>query len=245
MNKIFGLIIAFVGLSLMATSQPKFDIEGGFTYDWGKVKASPAPLKAKIKFFNKGNDTLIINEVKPGCGCTTAPLDKSRIEPNGFATLDVTLNAGSYDGDVTKSINIKTNDPEKANSTLMIKAFVWKPVSLLPRYFAFNKMFVSEETSTNVVLTNNTDKPIKITAVTIEPQTMKVNVKVGDIIESKKSLPVEAKVTPAEVGRFNATVTITTDNIEVEPIAITGFGNIVLKEGTEGTGTPTPNPNKH
>lgn len=226
-------IISLAIFALMITSafaQPKFDIEGGFTYDWGKVKPADSPLKAKVKFMNRGTDTLKITEVKPGCGCTTAPLDKNNIEPGGFATLDVTLNVGSNTGDVTKSITIKTNDPEKSMTSLMLKANVFVPITIFPRYLSFNKLYTNEETIAKVVITNNIDKPIKFTKIVSEPANMVINLKEGYVLKPKESLPLEAKITPDQPGRLSAKVTITTDNGEMQTFDITGWGNIVTKE---------------
>ncbi len=236
-TKLTFVLFAFFVASAFA--QPKIDIEGGFTYDWGKIKPSDSPLKAKVKILNRGNETLKISEVKPGCGCTTAPLDKNDIEPNGFATLDVTLNVGTNTGDVVKSISIKSNDPEKSQTSLMLKANVFVPVTVFPRYLSFNKLYANEETIAKVVLTNNIDKPIKFTKITSEPAIMNINIKEGFVLNPKESLPIEAKIKPTEPGRLSAKIVLFTDNADMPQIDITGWGNIVLKE-EEGTTNSAP-----
>lgn len=66
----------FVFAASLAFAQPKISIQGGDTQDWGKVKPKDSPLKASIKITNEGSEELKISDVRPGCGCTTAPLDK-------------------------------------------------------------------------------------------------------------------------------------------------------------------------
>lgn len=238
LTKLTFVLFAFFVASAFA--QPKIDIDGGFTYDWGKIKPSDSPLKAKIKILNRGNEILKISEVKPGCGCTTAPLDKNDIEPNGFATLDVTLNVGSNTGDVAKSITIKCNDPEKGTTSLMLKANVFVPVTIFPRYLSFNKLYANEETIAKVILTNNIDKPIKFTKITSEPAELAINIKEGLVLKPKESLPIEAKINPSQPGRLAAKITIETDNKEMPTIEITGWGNIVTKESDAPVADPSP-----
>ena len=56
-----------------------------------------------------GDDTLRITEVKPGCGCTKAPLDKEVLAPGDSARLDILFATGRYSGMVTKRPVVHTN----------------------------------------------------------------------------------------------------------------------------------------
>ncbi|MBE2188333.1 MAG: DUF1573 domain-containing protein [Candidatus Kapabacteria bacterium] len=237
------LIFAFTFSLLLA--QPKLEIEGGTTYDWGRVTPEQNPLKASIKLHNKGNQTLEIKRVKPGCGCTTAPLDTNIIAPGKYATLDVTLNVSTYDGPVTKSISIFTNEAEE-RTTLMIKADVMRPITVFPKFLSFPKLFINEESVGKVVITNNTDKPVKVKEVEVSARviagavdgdaTMKVNVKVGDILNPKVPYTVEATILPKANGRLSSSVKIKTDCKEHELIEISGWGNIVDPKEEPKTG---------
>ncbi|HOP06135.1 MAG TPA: DUF1573 domain-containing protein [candidate division Zixibacteria bacterium] len=73
-----------------------------------------APQNAKISHIfwlrNTGDDTLRIINVKPGCGCTQAPLDKKLISPGDSACLEIIFSTKSYKGRVVKSPTIMTNE---------------------------------------------------------------------------------------------------------------------------------------
>jgi len=71
---ILSMIFAIVSCGY---SQQKLEVIGCNNYDWGTTYPKDSPLKVKIKIKNSGNDILKIYEVKPACGCTTAPLDKN------------------------------------------------------------------------------------------------------------------------------------------------------------------------
>ena len=72
-------------LSGLVIAQPQMEIIGGDTYNWGKVKPGKNPLKATILVRNIGNEELHITQVRPGCGCTTAPLDKDKLKQGDTA----------------------------------------------------------------------------------------------------------------------------------------------------------------
>jgi hypothetical protein len=213
-------------------SQPKLEIEGGDTYNWGNVNAETnEQVKAKVKIYNKGKrDTLVIYEVKPGCGCTTAPLDKNKIEPGGFATLDITLNVGSYNGDVHKTITIKTNDPENMTKIYNLKANVKRVISLFPKYMSFTNLAVGKEGIGKVVMLNATDKDIKILDINVEPAGLKLNINKGDIIPANGSITIEGKYTHNTLGRFTGSIKIKTDHEQATRVAIQVYGNTAEKE---------------
>src|SRR3989339_284691 len=111
MKKIFYfLFIVFCFSAFVALAQPKIEIIGGDTYNWGQVKENQNPLKAKVQIKNAGTEKLIINEVKPTCGCTTAPLDKSELSAGEIATLDISLRISGHGNDISKSVKINSND---------------------------------------------------------------------------------------------------------------------------------------
>lgn len=224
-------IITLMGMiygTASAQQEPNIQIEGGFTYDWGDVKPEDSPLKAKIKIMNTGNADLKISKVKPGCGCTTAPLEKDVIPPGGNTFLDVSLRMDTYTGDVTKTIMIESNDPNKKRSMLRLKFNVVRPYKLFPRFLSFNRMYLNEESSGRVVINNNTNEPMTITKIEMEPEDLNISIKEGDVIPPKESISIDATYTPTSVRPFTGAVKISVDNKDVEePILIRVWGRIV------------------
>lgn len=227
-NLIIATMSLFLLIQLTANSQPKIEIEGNDTYDWGKIDPKGAPLKAKVKIYNKGTGTLKIAEVKPGCGCTTAPLDKNNIEPNGFATLSITLNV-SNDGPVHKSIRITSNDPNTPNKILYLKADIVRPIGLSKNYIAFNNLQIGKESTSNVVIKNNTKKDIKISDIIVEPKDFKVNIKKNTKIPANKELTLEVRITPNNSSNINGKITLKTDNKDMKSIDIFLWGSFPSK----------------
>lgn len=218
------IILVILGYTI-AYSQPQIVIEGNDIYNWGKINPQGKPLTAKVKIFNKGNKTLKINKVKPGCGCTTAPLDKNIIEPNGFATLSISLNV-SNDGPVKKSINIESNDPKSPTKNLVIKAEIVRPIGLSQKYLNFGKLEINKESLAIISISNNTDKTILIKEIIIEPKEISLNINKNSKILSKKDIILEAKYTPKRSSDLSGRIIIKTNNTEIPTIELPVYGNM-------------------
>jgi hypothetical protein len=226
--KKYIVLFVLVLLTTIANAQPKLEIEGGNTYDWGKSNPAQSPLKATIKLKNVGTEVLKIAEVKPGCGCTTAPLDKYDIQPNDFALMSVTLNISSYTDEVTKSIRITSNDPQSGDSYLFLKTFVFRPIKVDPSvYLGKSIIKVDEEVIFDYKLKNQTDKPIKVTGITLFPTQTASSLTKGEVIPPNQEKAYTLKLTPKEIGRINGSVKIQTDNKSVEEVTIYFYGNVV------------------
>ncbi len=218
------LFIAFIFSIGIMDAQPKMVIEGGYEKNWGIVKPGDEALKHVFKIYNRGNDTLRIYSVKKTCGCTTAPLEKDRIEPGGYATLPVAVEIEDSFGKQKKDIYLSTNDPENRRKTLYLKFEVFVPLRAFPSYFGFGKSNVGKKVISNVTLTNNTDKPIKIIKIESTLKTLKLNIKEGMVIAPKTSQSVVAEYVATSPGRTKGTVAIKTDSEEVPVIELRVWG---------------------
>lgn len=227
MKRLISICVAFIFTFGLAIAGPILEIEGGNTYDWGNTRPEQSPLKASIKLWNKGDEVLHIKNVKPGCGCTTAPLDTNMIAPGKYATLQVSLNTGSYNGAVTKSISIFTNEAENDHKLLFIKTNVVRPLAVFPTYITFNKAVVGQETSASVLVTNNTKEDIKFSKITISNALIACNIKDGHVVKPNEQVNLEFKATPDKAGRLDFNVKIETDSKETPILDLKGWGNVI------------------
>lgn len=232
MKKLFILTIAILlpFFNIKVLSQPKLEVVGGDTYDWGKSKSTQGKLHTTLILKNVGNQPLKVYGINTPCGCTTAPVSKNEIQPGDTASIDVTLNISTYSGDVKKNIEVRTNDPDSPNKIVWLKTHVIKPMSLFPQYMNFASMIIGKETLTKIVITNSTDTPFNIKKVTVYPDVLNVNIKEGDQIAPNSDFVLEARVTPKVTGRFQANVRLETDHPDVPLIIINGIGSVVEPE---------------
>ena len=213
-----------IASDIKSNKAPKIEFVGGNTYDWGKVKRNEGPLKAKIQVKNVGNDDLKIHSVKPGCGCTTAPISKDLLKPGEIATIDVTLNISKQSGKVNKGIAITSNDPANDKINYMLKAEVVVPLTVFPKTLNFGNFDEGKETIGKIVLSNNTDKKIKILGIN-GVEDIKLNIKDGSIINPKENFAIEAKYTAKKSGVLNQKITIINDSEDGE-ISFQAVGTI-------------------
>ena len=215
------------GKTLAPRSNSKLEIIGGDTFDWKKVKPKDTPIKTKIKIINTGTDVLSISDVRPGCSCTAAPLDKKELRPMiDTATMEVSINLGATNGPLSKTITITSNDGTSPNKVLTLKADVVRDINITPSpYFAFRDMTVGKPSEASVRLENNTDEDL-ILGESTASNGIELNIKKGTVVKRKTQMEVIARITPKDKGYFSATAKILTSNPDYATIDMTAYGNV-------------------
>jgi mono/diheme cytochrome c family protein len=84
-------------------------------------------VPATFELVNHGGKVLTITKVEPSCGCTTTTLTDSTLDPGQAATLAVTVDTRLKLGDMTKTIDVFSNDPKSPQQTLTLTATVQAP----------------------------------------------------------------------------------------------------------------------
>ncbi len=95
-------------------SMPKIEITPA-SYDFGDIQYKDIVSRG-FKIKNTGNAVLSITRVATSCGCTTAKVVKTTLEPGEETELEVIYNSGLMTGGHGKGqqeriIYIKSNDP--------------------------------------------------------------------------------------------------------------------------------------
>ena len=230
MKKILLDVLALFFFSFTVLAQPKLVIIGGDVYDWKEVKVTEGPLKAKIQIKNEGDELLKIDEVKPGCGCTTAPLDKNELKPGEVATLNVTFNINSYSGNVAKSISIRSNDPKAPRKFLEIRANVIREIILKPStYMAFRDLQVGRSNSTTMYIKNNSQQKINFSNLRIVPEesSLKLNITSNFSLDPGQEMELIGTMTPTTVGYQNCKIVMDTDHPDFKTLSISAYGTAV------------------
>lgn len=122
MKKILLPGLAVVFFALTSFVGPKAVIEWEFTeHNFGTIEKD-VPAKVAFKFKNPGMIPLIIEDVKPSCGCTVPVYPKAPIPGGGEGEVTVIFDAKDS-GYFSKTIKVKTNT-EDGFSLLYIKGEV-------------------------------------------------------------------------------------------------------------------------
>jgi len=100
--------------------QPQIRFSESF-WDFGYL---PEDVEVSHLFLikNAGDDSLFITNVRTTCGCTYAPVSKSRLGPGETTELAVIFNSRKFRGEVQKVVYVSTNDTSHPSSYVTISA---------------------------------------------------------------------------------------------------------------------------
>jgi uncharacterized cupredoxin-like copper-binding protein len=241
MKRSLTFVIALFATAPLVFAQPKLEIVGGETYDWGKVVVKNNPLKlvtleTEVTLKNTGNKTLIIDTVRVGCGCTTPSLESKVIEPGKSTKLRIGLNVGLNSGEQVKSLTIFSNaDPENTGRIMYLKANVIRPITVQPSSFTMPEIKVGEVARSSVTLKNNDTRPYTISmlfptkGITIDKHAP-ITLNPGD------TLQITATFEGKERGYYNGNVIVKVDDPDYVPFEISAYGNV---KGIDGSDDPS------
>jgi hypothetical protein len=198
--------------------------------DLGEV-AQGITVDADFEIVNEGDGVLQIRAVRPTCGCTVAEYDRE-VEPGKTGMIRAKLNTKGFNGPVSKSILVMTNDSANPTTTLVIKASVKPYVEILPRPLVRFNATQREEATQTVTLISETLDDFVITK--IEPSVPYIKVS-SRKLEGDERMPgrsgtqyeLTVKITvDAPVGPVNANAVIHTNHPKAPEVAIRAFGVI-------------------
>jgi hypothetical protein len=198
------LTAATVSAGPILTVQPE-------SFDFGY-----APQNAKVNHLftltNTGNETLVIDRVVPGCGCTQAPLKDKILEAGESTELEITFSTGHYQGQVTKRPRIESNGADKPISVDIITDVITRPDSAYPVTVRPYKLDISqfgerERDRLGFNMTNVSDKDVTLTLVAYPSELMTVTL--PDAIEAGATIEGEIVLLPAALDEsFEKTLTL-------------------------------------
>ncbi len=192
-----GLIIVMINAIFMLSNAQQKGANISFsteTHDFGEIKENGGEVAFKFEFTNTGNEPLIINNVKPSCGCTSPKWSKEPVLPGANGFIETKFNPQGRKGPFNKSIAVTTNG-NTTNTVLHITGNVLEGEKTLEEIYRYkmgdirlmrrNVYFASiepEETKSETLeIVNPTDKDITVLfkgvpdhiKIEVEPATLK------------------------------------------------------------------------
>ena len=138
---------------------PKIDVTPE-TRDAGTVPKGQV-IDATFMIKNTGGSDLIITDARPGCGCTVASFDKV-VKPGEEGKVVSHVDTKTFSGPIAKSILLVSNDPDRPQINLFIKAVVKPFVDVLPNAYVRFSVIKGDSDTQNVILVSEekTFKPV-------------------------------------------------------------------------------------
>lgn len=216
---VFALIMGLI-FTTRANADPRLEIDEtnfdfGFIPQTGKVAHSYVMRSG-------GTDSLRILNVKPGCGCTKAPIRKEVIAPGDSTDVELIFtSAESYRGVVQKSATVTCNDDTRGTFMLRFKATIntfpdsAKPAQLTPWTIEYATADRSKETE--VQIKNVSNEPLRLGLVSYPFEFINVSLPTGDIAPGKTGV-IKVKIAPAcGEKEFEKSFTFTTGSASDAP----------------------------
>ncbi|HTO89414.1 MAG TPA: DUF1573 domain-containing protein [Thermoanaerobaculia bacterium] len=132
-----------------AVAGPKIEVIPE-TKDAGTV-AKGQMIESTFVVKNNGGSDLIISDARPGCGCTVASFDKV-VKPGGEGKVISSVDTKNFSGPISKSILLISNDPDRPQLNLFIKATVKPFVESVPTGYLRFSVVKGDSASQDVVL---------------------------------------------------------------------------------------------
>ena len=202
------LAAALLGVSALG-AQPKIQIEGGMTFDFGELRTL-APVSRELRLTNAGTDTLHIRDVSGSCGCTGTLLSRHDIPPGGEGLLRITFDPAKFKGKVEKAVSMKTDDPAHPNPHINFTAFVTQIIDFSVSHVAMTTP-VDSEAAGIVTVRNVSDKPIRILSATAAPADLFVSMTPSELAPGESG-QLLCRIRPTKAGIIKGDITIATDN---------------------------------
>jgi hypothetical protein len=102
------------------------------TYDFGVIKQGDK-VKHEFYFTNTGSNVLVIENVKPTCGCTAVDWTKDPVPPGGRGRIDAQFNSAGKMGDQLKHVTVIYNgDPKITRVTFSGKVVATEGATPVP-----------------------------------------------------------------------------------------------------------------
>ncbi len=107
-------------------------------YDFGTVEKGQWVV-GRFKLYNAGASILKFLRVAPGCGCTSAVIDKKILHPGETAELEFNIDTNDRDGYFNSGIELETTEIKNPRRVLPIRGWVGRGIRLNPPsgYFGF------------------------------------------------------------------------------------------------------------
>jgi hypothetical protein len=134
------------------------------------------PQHAKVShvfwLYSTGVDTLVIDEIRPGCGCTKAPLEKYVLPPGDSTRLEIIYSTQNYRRKQAKHPRILSNAVNKEEQVSVVANVLMYPDSAYPIVIKPPRLdFVQTDPNNSkeveFTLTNISDEDLKLLPISI------------------------------------------------------------------------------
>jgi hypothetical protein len=228
---IWGLVLAALpGLGTLPASGGPFEGPAiRFAYRVVELGVMPQLSKRDTVFIfeNVGNEDLRILDVRTSCGCTAALASESVIPPGGEGRIKVTFNSKRFEGQVTKTVTVFTNDPGEPKAHLKVIVTVDPVVRVTPEVLQLGARRRGERLEGAVRVAAAKDKALEIEKLEVPEKWFKAWKRHVAKPDSDVYL-IDLRILPdAPLGPVSERLVIHTNIEDMKPLSVFLHGQII------------------
>lgn len=154
-------------------------------FDFGYIP-SGAVVGHAYTLRSQGTDSLKILGVKPGCGCTKAPLRKEVVAAGDSTSVELIYTSNkAARGNFSKSATVTTNDRDRASFALSFKGKAYEHAdSLTPLTLSMSEISFSDQNKSKeakLTVKNVSAEPVGLQLVSLAPDFFSVEIPRAEI----------------------------------------------------------------
>lgn len=168
-------------------------------------------IQHEFRIQNRGDSPLLIEKLKPGCGCTVADISTRTIPPGESASIRAELDLRRKEGEQEISIEVFSNDPKRPSMEFLFTGISQAMVSATPPRITSSTLRVGQSTTNDIHIVSREETPLLI----------------SELKTGNRHVRAELVETP---GSSNAQVRVTMDG--TLPLGPT-YGRISIRSNSE------------
>lgn len=193
----------FLFAAASAFAQPKIQVVGGNSFDWGDV--TPGVHEYDLTVVNAGTDTLELLGLASGMASVVGEIEKTSLAHGDSVKLKVKMETTRYTGERKGWVKIQSNDPVHGFIEVSLRAFAVRYLYAEPDgAVLFDDVVVGKESKQEVTFTNISHRDVTLSPkveVSGGQGVMRVEIPRPVVIPAGRSIKLNAYLTPLEAGK--------------------------------------------
>jgi len=222
MSVMLVLFLSTLGLH----AQPKIEFPDGAKLDLGNIYRGEV-VERKVTLKNTGNQTLVIQDVVPSCGCTGTLISQREIPAGGTGTVLLTFNSKNFSGSVHKTVSVRSNAGNASTAVIELTATVKQELVVTPLQLWFKNAEVGRETRVTLSIRNEGEQPVELKSYRTALPGLTVQLPGGAIAPDSVATIVATFAPPKPAATIADALFISTTNPRVPELYIPVFGSAI------------------
>lgn len=194
--------------------------------DFGAVERGTRVTRVFV-LRNKSRQPVRIDRLVPSCACTVAAPEGQTIVRGGQTVVSVTLDTAELVGRTTKSIGVRTSDPQTPLVQLWLRGVVHADFMVAPAAVYLGRVFRTQPVRRELVISPGRPGGTAFTASSVENESPALRTYLAPGAKPGQQKVVIELTGDAPSGRFNDEVTIRTTSPRQPVIKVPVFGQIL------------------